>query len=70
MVKKIIKRAFVILFSLFTLFSVILSMIDFDKSVFWNIGKFALCIFFTIGILLTIEWATQWIEERGEKKDK
>ena len=69
-VKKIIKRTFVVIFSLFVLILVILSMIDIDKSIAWNVSKFVFCILLIVGMMITSNWMAEWMEEKEEKKGK
>lgn len=62
MIKKILKRAFAVLFCLFVAFCYIALLIDLDKSIAYNIGKLVFFVFFVGGSILTIKWLEEWKE--------
>lgn len=62
MIKKIFKRTFVILFCLFVVLCYIISLIDLEKSIAYNIGKFVFFVFFVGGFILAIKWIEEWKE--------
>lgn len=64
MIKKIIKRTFVVTFSILTVLLMLLALIDFDKSVAWNVGKIVFIVLFTLGMMLTVKWTEEWEKEK------
>lgn len=64
MIKKIIKRTFAVTFSILTVLLMLLALIDFDKSVAWNVGKIVFIVLFTLGMMLTVKWTEEWEEEK------